>query len=102
MTPEHYLGLATVLFGMGIIGIVGRRNLFVVYMSVELMLSSVNLALATFSRTQNDMGGGIMALLMIALIAAEAAVFLAMIITLFRARRSIDSNDYTELTQEHA
>lgn len=99
MTPEPYLYLATILFAIGLVGIVSRSNLFVVYMSVELMLSAVNLALVTFSRVHGTLDGAIMALLMIAVIAAEAAIFLAAIIHLYRSRRTVDSNSYTELAQ---
>jgi len=101
MTPDMFLFLAALLFGIGLVGVISRRNLFVVYMSVELMLSAINLMLATFSRASGDAGGGVMALILIAVIASEAAVFLAMIITLFRARRSIDSAAFDELSQEY-
>jgi NADH-quinone oxidoreductase subunit K len=99
MTPDHYLILAALLFGIGLVGAVSRRNLFVVYMSIELMLSSINLVLATFSRVQGDHGGSVMAVILIAVIAAEAAVFLAMIISLFRAKRTIDSKEFSILAQ---
>ncbi|MEA1919764.1 MAG: NADH-quinone oxidoreductase subunit NuoK [Campylobacterota bacterium] len=102
MTPDHFLILSALLFSIGLVGVVSRRNLFVVYMSVELMLSAVNLMLATFSRVQGDHGGNVMALLMIAVIASEAAVFLAMIISLYRAKRSIDSNTFTQLSQKES
>jgi NADH-quinone oxidoreductase subunit K len=99
MTPEHFFLLATLLFCIGLIGIVSRRNLFVVYMSTELMLSSINLVLATFSRLNGDMNGSVMVLLLIAVIAAEAALFLAMIIHLFRLKRSLDSDAFSLLSQ---
>jgi NADH-quinone oxidoreductase subunit K len=99
MTPEPFFALATVLFSLGLIGIVSRRNLFVVYMSIELMLSSVNLVLALFSRLHADMHGSVIALLMIAVIAAEAALFLAIIIQLYRQRRTIDSDAFSRLSQ---
>lgn len=99
MTPEAFLLLATLLFSLGLVGIVSRRNLFVVYMSVELMLSAVNLILATFSRLLGNMGGSAIVLLMIAIIAAEAALFLAIIIQLHRGRRTLDSDAYSALAQ---
>jgi len=103
MTPDNFFLLATLLFSIGLIGIVSRRNLFVIYMSIELMLSAINLILATFSRLHGAMHGSVMVLLMIAVIAAEAALFLAMIIHLHRLKRSIDSDAYTDLaqTKEH-
>lgn len=100
MTPEQFFLLSTVLFCMGLIGLVSRRNLFVIYMSIELMLSSVNLLLATFSRLHGEMHGSVMVLVMIAVIAAEAALFLAMIVQLVRSRRSLDSDSFAELVQE--
>jgi len=100
MTPENFFLLATLLFSIGLVGVVSRRNLFVVYMSIELMLSAINLVLATFSRLHNSMDGAVIVLLMIAVIAAEAALFLAMIVHLYRQRRSIDSDVYTALAQK--
>jgi NADH-quinone oxidoreductase subunit K len=100
VSVDHFLILSALLFSIGLIGVVGRRNLFVVYMSIELMLSGVNLMLATFSRVHGDHGGTIMALLMIAVIASEAAVFLAMIIALYREKRTIDSNAFCNLSQK--
>ena len=99
MTPEPFFMLATLLFSLGLVGLISRRNLFVVYMSIELMLSSVNLVLVTFSRLHGNMAGSVMVLLMIAVIAAEAAVFLAVIIQLVRSRRSVDSDDFAQLRQ---
>ena len=99
MTPEPFFMLSTLLFSLGLMGLMSRRNLFVVYMSIELMLSSVNLILVTFSRLHEDMGGSVMVLLLIAVIAAEAALFLAMIIQLVRSRRSVDSDDFAQLRQ---
>lgn len=99
MTPEPFFALATVLFSLGIIGIISRRNLFVIYMSIELMLSSVNLILAVFSRLYGDMNGSVIALLMIAVIAAEAALFLAIIVGLYRQRRTLDSDVFSKLSQ---
>lgn len=81
--------LAFVLFGIGIIGVVSRRNLIVVLMSVEIMLNSVNLLFVTFSRGFNDTTGQIMVLFVMAIAAAEAAVGLALVIALFRNSHSI-------------
>ena len=92
--------LASVLFSIGLVGLVSRKNLFVLYMSIELMLSSVSLLLATFSKVLGDANGSVMALLMIAVIAAEAALFLVMIIHLYRENRTINSDDYDKLTRE--
>ena len=99
MTPNMFFLLVTLLFSVGIVGMVSRRNLFVVYMSAELTLSSVNLLLATFSKVLGDANGSTIALLMIAVIAAEAALFLAMIIHLYKNKRSVDSDRFDILRQ---
>jgi NADH-quinone oxidoreductase subunit K len=82
------------------VGVVARRNLFVLYLSVELMLNGVNLILATLSRIRPDMGGASIALIMLGVIAAEAALFLALIVQLWRSRRSVDVERYRDLAQE--
>jgi NADH-quinone oxidoreductase subunit K len=97
MTPDMFFLLASLLFSIGLVGLVSRRNLFIVYMSVELMLSSVNLLLATFSKLLGDASGSVIALLMIAVIAAEAALFLAIIIHLYRVKKGVDSDSFTAL-----
>ena len=99
MTPHMFYLLASILFSIGLIGLVSRKNLFVLYMSIELMLSSVSLILATLSRVLGDTGGSVMALLMIGVIASEAAVFLAMIINLYRANRTVDSEHFNALRE---
>lgn len=99
MTPDLFFFLASVLFSIGLVGLVSRRNLFVLYMSIELMLSSVNLLLATFSKVLGDASGSVMALLIIAVIAAEAALFLAMIIHMYKTHRTVDSDDFNKLRE---
>ena len=59
MTPEPFFLIATLLFSIGLVGVISRRNLFVVYISIELMLSAVNLLLVTFSRLLGDSGGSV-------------------------------------------
>lgn len=100
MSPHPFFLLASVLFSIGLIGLVSRRNLFVLYMSIELMLSSITLLLATFSKVLNDASGSVIGLLMIGVIAAEAALFLAMIVHIYRTRRTIDSHKFNKLVQE--
>ena len=99
MTPDMFFLLASILFSIGLVGLVSRKNLFVLYMSIELMLSSVSLILVTISRLIGDTGGSVMALLMIGIIASEAAVFLAMIIHLYRKNRTIDSEAFDLLAE---
>ena len=100
MSPDLFFLLASILFSIGLVGLVSRRNLFVIYMSIELMLSSVSLLLATFSKVLGDASGSVMALIMIAVIAAEAALCLAMIIHLYRDNRTVDSDRFDKLTRE--
>ena len=99
MTPDMFFLLASILFSIGLVGLVSRKNLFVLYMSIELMLSSVSLILVTISKVIGDTGGSVMALLMIGVIASEAAVFLAMIIHLYRKNRTIDSEAFDLLAE---
>lgn len=99
MSPNAFYLLASFLFSIGLVGLVSRRNLFVLYMSIELMLSSVSLILATLSKVLGDAGGSVMSLLIIGVIAAEAAVFLAMIVNLYRAKKTLDSDRFTMLKE---
>ena len=100
MNPDHFFLLVTLLFSLGIVGIISRKNLFVIYMSVELMLSSVSLLLATLSKLLADTGGSVIALLLIGIIAAEAALFLAMIVHLYRRNKTVDVEHYNTLKEE--
>ena len=101
LSPENFFALGVLMLCLGALGVVARRNLFVLYLSVEVMLNGVNLILATFARVRPDMGGSAIALLMIGVIAAEAALFLAMIVQLYRRRRSVDSDAYDRLAQRN-
>ena len=99
MSPNLFFLLASILFSIGLMGVISRRNLFVIYMSIELMLSSVNLFLAIFSKILGSANGSVIALLIIGVIAAEAAVFLAMIVHTYRLKRSVNSKDFKALAQ---
>lgn len=99
MTPDLFFLLASILFSIGLVGLVSRKNLFVLYMSIELMLSSVNLLLATFSKVLGDASGSVIALLIIAVIAAEASLFLAMIVHIYRSSRTVDSDQFNKLRE---
>ena len=93
--PHHYfLLLGALLFMIGAVGFLVRRNLLVVLMSVELMLNAVNLTLVTFNRmAPANHGGQIFAFFVIAIAAAEAAVGLAIVLALFRLRQSVRSDE---------
>lgn len=96
---EWWLALAAALFFIGAFGVLARRNVIVVIMSVELMLSGVNLALvATASFRSGTPGGGtLFALFIIALAAAEVAIGIAIVIANYRHRRSVQTDEYSEL-----
>ena len=99
MTPNMFYLLASLLFSIGLVGLVSRKNLFVLYMSIELMLSSVSLLLATLSKVLGEASGSVMALLMIGVIAAEAAILLAIIVNLYRANKTLNSDTFDSLRE---
>ncbi len=94
---SHYIILALVLFGIGMVGAVSRKNFFVVLMSMELMLSSANLVFVSFAQQYQDSSGQIAVLFSIAIAAAEVSVGLAIIIVLYRLRESIDPGKFRSL-----
>ncbi len=87
---ESFVLLSMVLFILGVLGVVRRRNAILVFMSVELMLNATNLALAAFARQWGSESGHIFAFFIITVAAAEVAVGLALIVAIFRSKRSID------------
>jgi len=91
------LTLSAVLFGIGLIGFLGRRNIILMLVSVEIMLNAVNVSLAAFSYQLHDMRGQIIALFVIAVAAAEAAVGLGLVIALSRTRPGLNVDDLTQL-----
>ena len=93
MTPDYYLILAAVLFTIGAAGVLVRRNAIVLFMCIELMLNAANLALVTFSRINGDLNGQVMAFFVMVVAAAEVVVGLAIIMSIFRTRRSASVDD---------
>ena len=93
MSPDHYLFLAALLFTIGALGVLLRRNAILVFMSIELMLNSVNLTLVTFSREKGTLDGQIMAFFVMVVAAAEVVIGLAIIMSIFRTRRSASVDD---------
>ncbi len=85
-----YLALAAILFGIGAAGVLISRNLIILFMSLELMLNAANLALIAFSKALNVVDGHVIVFLVLTVAAAEAAIGLAMIITIFRNRETIN------------
>ena len=94
---EHFLALGAVLFAIGVVGAIMRRNALIVLMSVELMLNAANLTLLAFARARHDMKGQALAMLVIALAAAEAAVGLAIVVGVFRSTRHANVDRLTTL-----
>jgi NADH-quinone oxidoreductase subunit K len=89
----HYVYLAVLLFTIGAATVLMRRNAIIVFMGVELMLNATNLALVTFSRMHGALDGQVMALFVMVVAAAEVVVGLAIIMAIFRARRSASVDD---------
>jgi NADH-quinone oxidoreductase subunit K len=93
MTPTYYLYLAGILFAIGASGVLLRRNSIVVFMCVELMLNASNLAFVTFARINGNLDGQVVAFFVMVVAAAEVVVGLAIIVTIFRTRRSASVDD---------
>ena len=94
---EHVLFVSAGLFLLGLLGVIMRRNLIIIYMSLELMLNAGNLALVAFSRFNNNLNGQVMVFFIITVAAAEVAVGLALIVALFRKRRTTHVEDLTAM-----
>lgn len=94
---EQYLMVSGLLFCLGLLGVVVRRNLLIMYMGLELMLNAANLALVAFSRFNDNLDGQLMVFFIITVAAAEVAVGLALIVALYRKRQSAHVEDLTTL-----
>lgn len=94
---EHYLTVSVLLFGLGLLGVILRRNLIIMYMSLELMLNAANLALVAFSRYSNHVDGQVMVFFIITVAAAEVAVGLALLVALYRRRQAAHAEDLTSM-----
>lgn len=93
MNPDHYLILSAILFTIGTVGFMVRRNAIVAFMSVELMLNACNLTLVTFSRVHGNLDGQVASFFVMVVAAAEVVVGLAIIVAIFRTRRSASVDD---------
>jgi NADH-quinone oxidoreductase subunit K len=87
------LGLSALLFAIGVVGVLVRRNALVIFMSIELMLNAANLAFVAFSRAMNSVDGQVFVFFVMTVAAAEVAVGLAIIVNLFRLRESVMVNE---------
>jgi len=101
MVPASwYLLLAAILFGIGLVGVLTKRNALIVMMCVELMLNAANLTFLAFARQQGNIGGHAVAFFIIAVAAAEAAVGLAIIIAIYRTRGTVNMDDVRSLRED--
>ena len=93
ITAGHFIALSAILFGIGIAGVLTRRNVLVIFMSVELMLNSANLAFATFAYAWFDVSGHVFVFMVMVVAACEVAVGLAIILSIFRNRDTINVDE---------
>jgi NADH-quinone oxidoreductase subunit K len=93
ITTTHYLVLSSALFMIGVLGVVTRRNIIIIFMSIELILNAVNINLVAFSMRWGNPTGQVFALFVIAVAAAEAAVGLGIILALYRNRDTINIDE---------
>jgi len=93
VTIHHFMVLSALLFFIGVFGVLFRRNLIVIFMSIELMLNAVNLSFVTFARYTQSMDGHVVAFFVMALAAAEAAIGLAILVMIFRNRATVQADD---------
>jgi NADH-quinone oxidoreductase subunit K len=94
---EYYLGLSAILFTLGALGVLVRRNAIVIFMSVELMLNAANLVFVAYARQYEALSGQIFVFFVMAVAAAEVAIGLALIVAIFRTKKSIDVDQISTL-----
>lgn len=98
MLPVHYyVGLSAILFIIGALGVLVRRNAIVIFMSIELMLNAANLAFVAYARNYYEMEGQVFVFFVMTVAAAEVAVGLALIVTIFKAKHSINVDQISTL-----
>ncbi len=90
---QHYLALSALLFAIGVTGVLTRRNAIVVFMSIEMMLNSVNLTIVAYSSALGDVTGQVLVFFVMAVAAAEAAVGLAIVIALYRNKQTVNIDE---------
>jgi len=93
ITPSYYLILASILFAIGAVGLLVRRNTLVMFMCIELMLNAANLTFVAFAKALNDISGQVIVFFTLVVAAAEVAVGLAIIVAIFRRRQSVTADD---------
>lgn len=98
---KAYMILSIILFSIGVVGLISRRNIIVIYMSIELLLNAVNLSLIAISGDLGDSSGHVMSLIIIAIAASEAALFMSLFVVLFRTKGSLDANIFDMLGNKY-
>ena len=93
ITPYHYLVLSAALFTIGVIGVMVRRNIIIIFMSIELMLNAVNINLAAFSYQLQNAAGQVFAIFVVAVAAAEAAVGLGILLAFYRNKETLNIDE---------
>jgi NADH-quinone oxidoreductase subunit K len=99
MPVTYYFVLSAILFTIGALGVLIRRNAIIIFMSVELMLNAANLSFVAFSQLHNTLSGQVMVFFVITVAAAEVAVGLALIVAIFRSKQSINVDELNDLKQ---
>ncbi len=94
---QYYLGLSVILFILGVLGVLIRRNAIIIFMSIELMLNAANLAFVAFARLYETLSGQIFVFFVMAVAAAEVAVGLALIVAIFQTKHNIDVDQMNSL-----
>ena len=97
ITLAHFVGLSFVVFTIGVVGVLVRRNLLTVLMSIELILNAVNINLVAFSRQLGDLTGQVCSVFVIIVAAGEAAIGLAIVLSLYRLKSSVNLEDAAEM-----
>lgn len=97
MPPNAFLLVSAVLFTLGVLGVLTRRNPLIIFMSIELMLNAVNLSLMTFANALHSVDGWIFVFLVLSVAAAEVVIGLAIIVSIFRSRQDIDVDDLNSM-----
>ncbi len=99
MSIVEAMSVALILFSIGVIGVISRRNIFVIYMSLELMLNAINLMFIIASKYFHSMDAQVISMIIIAISAAEAALFLSLIVLLYKRKGSLDADIFNSLSQ---
>ena len=101
ITPTHYFLLSAALFTIGVAGVMARRNIIIVFMSIELMLNAVNINLVGYAHALGNLSGQVFAIFVIAVAAAEAAVGLGIILAFYRNKETVNIDEMNQIGRAH-